>query len=29
MKPLVDAATRYKVAPAIDSRDLISPAAFH
>jgi NitT/TauT family transport system substrate-binding protein len=29
MKPLVDAATRYKVAPPIDSRDLISPAAFH
>jgi NitT/TauT family transport system substrate-binding protein len=29
MKPLVDAAARYKVMPPMDSRDLISPAAFH
>jgi NitT/TauT family transport system substrate-binding protein len=28
MKPLVDAATRYHVAPPVDSRDLISPAAY-
>jgi NitT/TauT family transport system substrate-binding protein len=29
MKPLVDAATKYHVAPPTDARDLISPAAFH
>jgi hypothetical protein len=28
MKPLVDAATRYHVAPPVDPRDLISPAAY-